>query len=611
MLVTPALLINTLKVLRSAPVVSFDTETTGLYSWRGDRLFSIIVSTQHEDFYFDFQETLNREVIGMVAEATVGQSTKTVYMHNAKFDMSMLYQDGVRDFSARIFDTMVMGRLLKNDLMSYSLDSLVRLWLGQEKDDQLKKYAIANGHWEWERKPGAKQRKKRILFHKLPLHIVQTYGEKDGRLTFMLGQYLEDELGKISAQTPEGKPNIQQVVDLELQTTKTLFEMETDGVTLDLDFTKKGFAHETGRSAAAMAEFQMVTQKPLVNSAKSLFDIFTEHSPEDADKFGTTAKGNVSFTGDVLDGLSSPLAATVREYRDAEKRAGTYYGNFIHFVGSDGKIHPNFRQGGTATGRLSCSDPNLQNVNKEDVGGEFIVRRCFIPSVHNLWGSLDYDQMEYRLMLDVAGEMGVIRQVLEGVDVHTATAQLMGVPRSQAKTINFMLLYGGGVAKLAAALGIRVSQAKELKQLYFARLPRVSALITAITEAASKRRCIHNWYGRLYRFPDPRFAYKAPNYYIQGGCADVVKLAMNKCQDHVKAKKAESKIILQVHDELDVDLRPNELELMEELRVVMQNVYPHKHLPLTAGASISEFSWADVEDMDEWRNKKKAISQIG
>jgi DNA polymerase-1 len=251
---------------------------------------------------------------------------------------------------------------------------------------------------------------------------------------------------------------------------------------------------------------------------------------------------------------------------------------------------------------------------------------------------IDFDQMEYRLMLDYAGEKQLIELVKSGLDVHEATAQMMStesrtVSRDEAKTINFMLLYGGGTAKLAMALfptklpekelklvfeAINfwsrfdlaakeafnkidpalvehdkpfLRKAAELKELYFEKLPAVKKFIKSVQNVAIERKTLVNWMGRVYQFPVPESAFKAPNYLIQGGCADIVKIAMGRIAERLRGLK--SRMVVQVHDEVVFEIHRDELNIVPELKQILESVYPAKYLPLTCGVDHSWVSWSD------------------
>ncbi len=178
-----------------------------------------------------------------------------------------------------------------------------------------------------------------------------------------------------------------------------------------------------------------------------------------------------------------------------------------------------------------------------------------------------------------------------GLDVHQATADKMDVSRDEAKTLNFMLLYGGGNDKLAADLDIDVAKATRLRKDYFSAMPQVKEFINGVIYTAEKRGFIVNWLGRRCHFTNPDFAYKAPNYLIQGGCADVAKIAMVRCNKLLKPMR--SKLIKVIHDELVFKVHRTELDVVPELHKIMETAYPHKHIPLTAGVDHSWTNWYD------------------
>jgi len=288
----------------------------------------------------------------------------------------------------------------------------------------------------------------------------------------------------------------------------------------------------------------------------------------------------------------------ILEHRDAHKRKKTYFENFLFFADSQNVLHGNLNQAGTATGRFSANDPNMQNLTKEDEDEApseaemaFPVRRAFIPRPGFCFFMPDFKQMEYRLLLDYANEKEIIRQVMAGVDVHQATANLVGISRKEAKTFNFAFVYGAGVAKLAAQLKRTLEETKRLKYRISDTLPQTSKLIRNVMDSTAQRGFLTNWFGRRYIFPDPKFSYKGPNYLIQGGCADIVKIGMNRCDDFLKNYK--SQMVLNVHDEVVFEMHESELHLCEELCRILSSAYPYKFLPMEVDAS---HSWKSLHD---------------
>lgn len=200
-------------------------------------------------------------------------------------------------------------------------------------------------------------------------------------------------------------------------------------------------------------------------------------------------------------------------------------------------------------------------------------------------------------MLNYAQEQSVIERVLAGMDVHQATADMLGVSRFHAKTINFMLIYGGGIDKLASMLKLSWEDAKRAREDYFRKLPRIAAFVQRVRDTAGRRGYLYNWFGRYYTFDNPESVYTtAPNWLIQGGCSDVLKIAMIRCHEYLQQRGAFSRIVLNVHDEIVFELEKGELHYARELVSIMENVYMGGALKLTAGPAFSWKSLADKED---------------
>lgn len=239
---------------------------------------------------------------------------------------------------------------------------------------------------------------------------------------------------------------------------------------------------------------------------------------------------------------------------------------------------------------------NCQNLPKKEPNQEFPVRRAIVPRDGYFFVFLDYDQMEYRLMLDYAGAMSLINKVKGGLDVHQATADDVGLTRDEAKTTNFAILYGSGIAKLAKNLKKTFDQAKRIKYAVLNSAPEVGSFIRRVSDAVKQREdhSIINWLGRRYRYNDLNFAYKAPNHLIQGGCADIMKKAMVEVDRFLADKK--SRLLLQVHDELILEVAYGEEHIVPELKSIVENAYTSKLLPLTCGVEYSKKSWFDKSE---------------
>jgi len=562
-------------------IYAIDTETTGLQPYKKDKILCTAVWSEARQFVCD---GVNDEV-----RTILGDPTNTVFMHNAKFDWRFFNQVGVT-VNAKIICTMALARLMKSDLHSLSLANLGAL-IGHAKDDSVKKYLDKNKHYVMEIPTGKKQKRKNYDFSKVPREILHPYALQDTKVTYELGLHEHKILEEISNNTPPNLPNVKDVVINENKLTRVLFKMEHEGVKINHDYVEHQRRKEVFNYMTAVKKIENLTGvRPFSDSRFYYAPAFKKAGVP----VPTTDKGNPTFAKSVLEPLKTPLSEAILAYRKAYKRANTYYQSYIDLVGNDGLIHCNFRQAGAYHGRMSCSDPNLQNVPKESVDAEdledaALIRRCFIPK-RDLFAMLDYDQMEYRLMLDYAREMEMIEQVKSGVDVHTAAAELMRVDRFTAKVINFMLLYGGGAGKLAETLGISLNDAKDLKRLFFAKLPNVKQFFNNATRTAETRGYIFNWLGRRVYIPKDK-PYVAANSLIAGGCADIMKVAMVRVD--ALLDDFESKMCLNVHDEIVLDMVRGEENVLPLVRKIMVDAYPHKYLPMSVGIDVSYTSWSD------------------
>ena len=586
-----------------------DTETTGLAPYKGDRLFSIIIAQRtnvfgpiEESWYFNFNhyegiddDSVLDETHKEALQARVfSRCDHTWDLHNAKFDLHMLGVDGL-SLAGTIYCTYANARLLHNDLRFYNLDFLAKRWLGKEKSDLVKEYADEHGLYEDVVK--GKRKKKNYQFWRVPLNVIQEYAEKDGTLTCELGDFLRTKIAWLDADHRKAtQPPLAQVSANECALTKVLFKMERLGLQLDKDYAERALEAERRNYQAAGATFKELTGFEYADGPTTItkaFKILGLELPKGASGRSLTNKV-------VLTGIKHPVVDAITAFRKSYKKATTYYANFLAMCDQEGIIHADLHQGGTKTGRLSCRDPNLQNLNRpdeaiDDEDGVFEVRRCFVPRNDFCFFAPDYDQIEYRLMLDYAQETSLIELVLGGMDVHSATAQMLGVTRFRAKTINFMLIYGGGIAKLATTLGISWAEAKEVYKLYFARLPNITSLVNDVREIAGKTLAIHNWFGRRYTFENADMVHTtAPNWLIQGGCADILKIALIRCDKFLEGYK--SRIVLNIHDEIVFELHKSEFDLAPELVKIMESIYPSKSLPLTAAPAYSWKSLADKLD---------------
>lgn len=588
--------------------IAVDTETTGLYPYRGDNFFSIIFATDAGQWYLNFQGyencpesiVLGDEHLKALQERVFNDEQKRFFFFNAKFDLAFLAKRGI-ECRGRIHDTRSMYRIINNEAhIVWSLDSCAKQALGIQKSDLVDLFISEHGLWEWEVVPGKKKEQKKKFFHQVPLDIIYKYGLKDGEITFKLGVWTVTEFRKLEIESRNvNEPSYVPIYKNECELTETVFAMERRGVQIDRTYTEKCIDTLERNLKEVEAKFKSLTGEEYKDSAKLFEKVFAGetfvYGPVTA-----TGKQNARFDSDTLKTFKNPASKVVLEHREIKSRLDFFQG-FLFFADSDDILHTNFNQDGTGTGRFSSSNPNLQNLEKtegEDLKSDIVVRRSIVPRPEYFFAMFDYDQVEYRLMLDLAEAMGLIKKIIGGLDVHQATADLARITRPEAKAVNFGVLYGMGDPALAANLKVDLQRAREIKKAIFDSAPEIESFINEQKYMAESKGYVINWFGRRCHFPyfttqygKKRMSHKAANYVIQGGCADIIKIAMNKIHRLLQNKK--SKMVLSIHDELVIETHVSERDLLPEIKRIMESVYPFRHLPLTVGCDHSFISLAD------------------
>jgi DNA polymerase-1 len=246
---------------------------------------------------------------------------------------------------------------------------------------------------------------------------------------------------------------------------------------------------------------------------------------------------------------------------------------------------------------------------------EFTVRRAIIPAPFNFFGMIDYDQVEYRLLINYANPRALIRKIKGGLDVHAAMADMSGLHRDQAKNANFANLYGSGIDNLANMMDCTVKEAGKIVSSIEDVAPEIPAWAKRVKRTVRDRGHIYTWAGRRIDFPvmydqerkqNTRYEYRAVNALIQGGCADLLKMAMVKIDEYITDSQCATQMKLTIHDELVFEGPRGEEWVLEKFREIMENVYPAKFLGLTAGIDISYTSLADKEPYDGFSGKDTA-----
>jgi DNA polymerase-1 len=331
-----------------------------------------------------------------------------------------------------------------------------------------------------------------------------------------------------------------------------------------------------------------------VDSRKTLKPVFDTHGI----RYGQTELGNASFTEDSLAASrENPIVATVLAHRRALKRSSSYWLNFLDLE-HNGIIHPSINQNKAQTGRMSISDPSCQNWSTdEDEGTQFPIRRAFIARPGCVIASLDYSQMELRKGADEADDFPMIERIVDGADLHQEIADMADVRRSLAKNGRFAKQYGAGIPKIAATLGVTEVVARKISDAIDRQAQAMTAYSYGLAEKA-RGSFGYDWLGRRFYF-DPGFEYKAFNYRIQGGCAEILKIAILDIADFLKQHASEETFMLiPVHDELIANMHKDDLHLLPEIKRLMIEAHrDKKSLAMDVNVAVGP----NIHDLEEFK----------
>ncbi len=531
-----------------APIV-FDTETTAL-DWRQARMVGIAFSFgSGEAFYLplahdylDAPEQLPMQpTLERLRPFFENPDLKKIG-HHLKYDAHILANHGIT-LSGWHFDTMLASYVLNPTASRHNMDDLARFYL----DYRTTTFEDVAGR-------GVKQ----LTFNQVALEQASDYAAEDADVTFRL----HDLLGSRLAEIPALDALLRTV---EMPVAQILWQMERDGVLLDIDFLKtlgQRFGHDM--LALEQQAHEHAGQPFNVASPKQLGEILFERLGLPGGK--KTASGQYATGETVLEQIDHPLAATVLEHRSLAKLKNTYTDRLVEQADPHTlRVHTSYHQAAVATGRLSSSDPNLQNIPIRGETGR-LLRRAFIAPPGRVLLAADYSQIELRLMAHFSQDVSLLRAFAEGLDIHTATAaevlgvaldEVTGDQRRKAKAINFGLIYGMSAFGLARQLKVPRGEAQDYINRYFARYPGVLDYMERTRSQAAEQGHVSTLLGRRLYMPDirsrnpavrsgaERAAINAP---LQGTAADIIKLAMMAVSRALPPDRA--RMLLQVHDEL-------------------------------------------------------------
>ena len=561
--------------LEAAPIAAFDTETTSLDPMAATLVGLSFAVPDGGAAYVPVAHTGPGAPEQLSTDAVLDslrpwlESDKFKKVgQNLKYDMHVLanYDVALRGIAD---DTLLASYVLESD-KPHDMDSLAKRHLGLETIP----YTAICGK-------GAKQ----IGFAQVALEQAAEYAAEDADITLRLQQCFAPKLAAVPALDALYR-------DIELPAMAVLFEMERNGVLID-DFLLAQHSEELGRRLAKLeTEAHALAGQPFnLNSPKQLGDLLFGKLELPVVK--KTATGQPSTDEEVLQKLAEdyPLPKLLLDYRGLAKLKSTYTDKLPKSVNPrTGRVHTSFSQAVAVTGRLASSDPNLQNIPIRTEEGRRIRAAFIAPKGHRIV-SADYSQIELRIMAHLSGDKGLLKAFAEGEDVHRATAaEVFGVSRQEvsseqrryAKVINFGLIYGMSAHGLARNLGIERSAAASYIERYFARYPGVADYMARKRAEAADKGYVETVFGRRLHLPDiharqagrrqaaERAAINAP---MQGTAADLIKKAMIAVSAWLREEKLASKLILQVHDELVLEVPDGELDVVrKELPARMAHV---------------------------------------
>ena len=576
--------------LVNAPLISLDTETTSTNAIDAELVGLSFAIKAFEAWYVAIPADRNEAQKMVNIFKPLYENKESIKIgQNIKYDYEVLRNYGV-DIQGTIYDTMLAHYVIQPELR-HNMDFMAETILHYQ-----------TVHIEELIGPKGKNQKS---MRDLAPNQVYEYAAEDADVTLRLWKAIEPKLKEVGAE--------KLFTDIEMPLVKVLADMELNGVRLDanqLQATQKAFSDRM--SKYEQQAYEEAGETFNISSPKQVGDILFGKM-QLVEKPKKTRTGQYVTSEEVLQGLrgKAPIVDDILNYRGMKKLLGTYVEALPKLVNKrTGHIHTSFNQAITATGRLSSSDPNLQNIPVRDDDGKEI-RKCFVPDEGCRWFSADYSQIELRIMAHLSGDENMIEAFREGFDIHRATAaKIWKVPmdevtdaqRKKAKQANFGIIYGITAFGLAQRMEIPNGEARQLIDDYFKTFPKVHQYMEQAKEEARRKGYAETMFGRRRYLPDinshnntvrgfaERNAINAP---IQGSEADIIKIAMIRIWRRFKAEGIKSKMTLQVHDELNFSVYPEEAEEVQKIVIEEMQGAAQLKVPLIADAGWGD-NWLEA-----------------
>ena len=585
-----------LKKIGDAELTAFDTETNSLDYMEAEIVGLSLAVGEGDACYVplahDYPGAPDQLPRTEVLEKLTGflqDESKNKVGHHLKYDAHVLRRYGI-DLAGMRFDSMLESYVLNSVATRHDMDSVAKHYLGKDTI-----------HYEDVAGKGAKQ----LTFNQVDLETAAPYAAEDADITLQLHTALWQQLDEL--------PSLRRIYEeIEQPLVRVLLEMEELGVLVD----RKMLTRQSGELAKSMATLEekahALAGGPFnLGSPKQLQQILFEQL--ELPVIRKTPKGQPSTAEDVLVELASDyeLPAVIIEYRSVSKLKSTYTDKLPLQINSrTGRIHTSYHQAVAATGRLSSTDPNLQNIPIRTPEGRRI-RQAFIAPKGQVLLAADYSQIELRIMAHLSADNGLLAAFANDLDVHRATASevfevaledVTADQRRSAKAINFGLMYGMSAFGLAKQLGIARGEAQAYVDLYFDRYPGVKSYMDNIRQTASEQGYVETVFGRRLYLPEinarnaqrrqyaERSAINAP---MQGTAADIIKKAMIAVHDWLQAEQAGARMIMQVHDELVFEVDENRVDAVRDRVVGIMSAAARLSVPLKVDTGVGS-NWDEA-----------------
>ncbi len=565
--------------LLTSKILSLDTETTGTEPMDAELVGMSFSIAENEAFYVPVPSDQDKALKIVNEFRPVFENENSLKVgQNIKYDMIVLQNYGAT-VKGPLFDTMIAHYVLQPELR-HGMDYLAEIYLHYQTI-----------HIDELIGPKGKNQKN---MRDLDPKDVYLYACEDADVTLKLKNVLEKELKENDAE--------RLFYDIEMPLVPVLVNIERNGVLLDTEALKQSSAHFTAQMEQIEKEiYELAGETFNIASPKQVGEVLFDKL-KIVEKAKKTKTGQYVTSEEVLESLrhKHPVVEKILEHRGLKKLLGTYIDALPQLINPrTGRVHTSFNQTVTATGRLSSSNPNLQNIPIRDENGKEI-RKAFIPDEGCLFFSADYSQIELRIMAHLSEDKNMIDAFLSNHDIHAATAakvykiDLKDVGsdmRRKAKTANFGIIYGISVFGLAERMNVDRKEAKELIDGYFETYPGVKAYMDKSIQVAQEKGYVETIFHRKRFLPDinsrnavvrgyaERNAINAP---IQGSAADIIKVAMARIYQRFQTEGIQAKMILQVHDELNFSVPVNEKERVEEIVIEEMEKAYRMHVPLKA-----------------------------